>query len=66
MKRQDLIAPEWYNIAEEIEKYAQDATKNALIIYEENQDIQCITYAHLLEKANQAKTCFHQARLKER
>ena len=27
MKRQDLVAPEWYNIAEEIEKYAQDATK---------------------------------------
>ena len=27
MKRQDLVAPEWYNIVEEIEKYAQDAPK---------------------------------------
>lgn len=65
MKRQDLVAPEWYNIVEEIEKYAQDATKNALIIYEENQDIQCITYAHLLEKANQAAHVFTKQGLKK-
>ncbi|HBT72240.1 MAG TPA: acyl--CoA ligase, partial [Lysinibacillus sp.] len=58
MKRQDLVAPEWYNITEEIEKYAQDATKNALIIYEENQTVQFITYAHLMEKANQAAHVF--------
>ena len=58
MKRQDLIAPEWYNITEEIEKYAQDATKNALIIYDENNDVQFITYAHLLAKANQAAHVF--------
>jgi len=65
MKRQDLVAPEWYNIVEEIEKYAQDAAKNALIIYEENQDIQCITYAHLLEKANQAAHVFTKQGLKK-
>lgn len=58
MKRQDLIAPEWYNITEEIEKYAQDANKNALIIYDENDDVQFITYAHLLAKANQAAHVF--------
>ncbi len=34
MKRQDLVAPAWYNIVEEIEKYAQDAAKNALIIHQ--------------------------------
>lgn len=54
MKRQDLLAPEWYNIAQEIEKYAQHPTKNALIVYNENEEIQYITYASLLEKANQA------------
>ncbi|MFJ7730973.1 acyl-CoA synthetase MbcS [Lysinibacillus sp. NPDC097231] len=58
MKRQDLIAPEWYNISEEIEKYAQDSTKNALIVYNENEEIQHITYASLLEKANQAAHVF--------
>ena len=58
MKRQDLTAPEWYNITEEIEKYAQDATKNALIIYDENNEVQLITYAHLLAKANQAAHVF--------
>ena len=35
MKRQDLIAPQCYNIVEEIEKHAQDPKKNALIIYNE-------------------------------
>lgn len=58
MKRQDLVAPKWYNITEEIEKYAQDTTKNALIIFEENKDVQFITYAHLLERANQAAHVF--------
>ena len=54
MKRQDLIAPESYNIVEEFERYAQDLKKNALIIYNENGEIENITYARLLEKANQA------------
>ncbi|WP_341300069.1 acyl--CoA ligase [Lysinibacillus sp. FSL H8-0500] len=58
MKRQDLIAPEWYNITEEIEKYAQDTTKNALIICDEHQEVQWITYTHLLERANQAAHVF--------
>lgn len=54
MKRQDLIAPECYNIVEEFEKHAQDLKKNALIVYNENEEIEYITYASLLEKANQA------------
>lgn len=54
MKRQDLIAPQCYNIVEEIEKHAQDPKKNALIIYNENEEIDYISYASLLEKANQA------------
>jgi len=58
MKRQELVAPEWYNITDEFEKYAKDSTKNALIIYEEHSDVQFITYAHLLERANQAAHVF--------
>jgi len=58
MKRQDLIAPEWYNIVEEIEKYAQDPSKKALIVYNNHEEIQHITYANLLEKANQAAHVF--------
>lgn len=54
MKRQDLIAPEFYNIVEEFERHAQDLKKKALIVYNENGDIENITYASLLEKANQA------------
>lgn len=54
MKRQDLIASECYNIVEEIEKHALDPKKNALIVYDENKGIEYISYASLLEKANQA------------
>ena len=54
MNRQDLIAPEWYNIVEEFEKFAQNPEKNALIVYNENEEIDYITYASLLEKANRA------------
>ncbi len=58
MNRQELVAPEWYNITDEFEKYAKDSTKNALIIYNEHSDVQFITYAHLLERANQAAHVF--------
>ncbi|MEY9970327.1 acetyl-CoA synthetase [Lysinibacillus sp. RC46] len=65
MKREDLIAPEWYNISEEIEKYAQDSTKNALLVYNEDEEIQYLTYRALLEKANQAAHVFTSQGLKK-
>lgn len=66
MKREDLIAPEWYNISDEIEKYAQDSTKNALLVYNEDEEIQYITYRALLEKANQAAHVLTSRGLKKR
>ncbi|MFJ7980747.1 acyl-CoA synthetase MbcS [Lysinibacillus xylanilyticus] len=65
MNREDLIAPEWYNISEEIEKYAHDSTKNALLVYNEGEEIQYLTYQVLLEKANQAAHVFTSQGLKK-
>ena len=58
MKREALLAPNEYNIVEEFEKYAQDPEKNACVVYCENGLVETITYASLLEKANQAANVF--------
>ncbi|MEG0261154.1 MAG: AMP-binding protein, partial [Lysinibacillus sp.] len=54
MKREDLLAPKYYNIVDEIEKYTEDKAKKALMIYHENGEIEELTYINLLEKASQA------------
>ncbi|WP_110113564.1 acyl--CoA ligase [Bacillus sp. CGMCC 1.16541] len=52
MLRDELIAPDLYNLVSEVEKFAQDPTKLALQWENEEGEKQEITYAHLLEKAN--------------
>lgn len=52
MNKEDLIAPKNYNIAMEVEKYAKDANKKALIWLDENDNKKEITYQALIRNAN--------------
>ncbi|KGR77516.1 acyl-CoA synthetase MbcS [Ureibacillus manganicus] len=52
MKREDLLAPENYNIVDEIERFASKEGKLALMVHHENGDIEKITYKELIKKAN--------------
>ncbi|MCD8879100.1 acyl-CoA synthetase MbcS [Staphylococcus kloosii] len=52
MKKSDLVAPERYNIVEEIEKYAVDTSKQAIAYEDEAGNTDSITYANLIKNAN--------------
>ncbi|WP_405099797.1 acyl-CoA synthetase MbcS [Oceanobacillus sp. FSL H7-0719] len=52
MKREELIAPKDYNIAMEVEKYATDKDKKALIWLDENNNKKEITYQALIRNVN--------------
>lgn len=58
MKREDLLAPAKYNIVEEIEKYAFNGEKKALLVYNEHGELEETTYKQLLERANQCANVF--------
>ncbi|MET3575380.1 acyl-CoA synthetase MbcS [Bhargavaea ullalensis] len=51
MKREDLLAPEKYNLSSEFEKYAADENRKALI-WTDGETEQEITYAELMVLAN--------------
>ncbi|OLP65941.1 Acetyl-coenzyme A synthetase [Bacillus pumilus] len=53
MKREDLIAPAQYNLVSEIEAFSQDRKKVALHWQDGNGDEARLTYAALVEEANQ-------------
>ena len=52
MNREDLIAPDNYNIVMEIEKHANDSDKLALTYVDESGDRKEITYKRLIQNAN--------------
>ncbi|SOC36590.1 acyl-CoA synthetase MbcS [Ureibacillus acetophenoni] len=52
MKREDLLAPENYNIVDEIERFASEEGKLALMVHHENGEIEKITYKDLIKQAN--------------
>ncbi len=52
MKREDLLAPEDYNIVDEIERFASKEGKLALMVHHENGEITKITYRELMKQAN--------------
>lgn len=52
MNREDLIAPKRYNIVMEVEKYASDTDKKALIWLDENNNKKEITYQALMRNVN--------------
>ncbi|WOV83222.1 acyl--CoA ligase [Sporosarcina jeotgali] len=54
MKREELLAPEDYNIVSEIEKYADGTNKRALIYVDSEGNKKEYTYDELMEEANRA------------
>lgn len=54
MKREDLIAPEKYNLVAEVERFAKDPHKLALKWENESGDTKEITYENLMKQVNQA------------
>lgn len=53
MVREELIAPEMYNLVQEVEQYAKDSSKVALKWENEQGEQKEITYAELLKKVDQ-------------
>lgn len=52
MKREELLAPERYNIVSEFEKYATGDGKKALIYVDAQNQLQEVTYDELIKAAN--------------
>lgn len=65
LNREDLIAPENYNIVMEFEKYAQDPNRLAVIWENEQGDRREITYKRLIENANKIGNIFLENGLKK-
>ncbi|MEH7331500.1 acyl--CoA ligase [Neobacillus drentensis] len=60
MKREDLIAPEKYNLVSEVERFAKDPNKVALKWESESGETKQVTYEQLLKQVNQAANVFAQ------
>ncbi|WP_432723187.1 AMP-binding protein [Staphylococcus equorum] len=58
MNKQDLIAPETYNIVSEIEKFTVDQSKKAVIFENETGQNREITYTNLIKNANKVGNMF--------
>lgn len=65
MEKQELIAPKDYNIVMEMERYATDLTKKALIWQNDNGDSKEITYADLIKNVNRIGNAFLEKGLKK-
>ncbi|MFA1822068.1 acyl-CoA synthetase MbcS [Virgibacillus oceani] len=52
MNSEELIAPNDYNIVMEVERYANDSTKKALIWKNDNGETKEITYSQLMKNVN--------------
>lgn len=50
MLTNDLIAPELYNITEELEKFSQDSDRQAIRWLDAQQQRRGISYAELIQK----------------
>ncbi|MBS4173822.1 acyl--CoA ligase [Bacillus sp. FJAT-49736] len=58
MKREDLLAPEKYNIVEEVEKFAQDPSKMAIKWENDQDETKEITYSQLIQNVNRIGNVF--------
>ncbi|MGN7410459.1 acyl-CoA synthetase MbcS [Sporosarcina sp. SAFN-010] len=65
MKREELLAPESYNIVSEIEKYADGTNKRALIYVDSEGNQKHYTYDELMEDANRAASVYEANGLKK-
>ncbi|MDZ5472525.1 acyl--CoA ligase [Bacillus sp. 31A1R] len=58
MKREDLLAPEKYNLVSEVERFAQDPNRMALKWENEEGDTQEVSYQELMANANKIGNVF--------
>ncbi|AYX88770.1 acyl-CoA synthetase MbcS [Staphylococcus cohnii] len=65
MNKADLIAPETYNIVSEIEKYANNPSKKAIIFNDQTGKERDITYNQLIKNANKVGHMFLKYGLKK-
>jgi acetyl-CoA synthetase len=65
MNREELIAPEKYNLVSEVERFAKDPERLALKWVNELGETNQVTYQELLKKVNQAGNVFTQNGLKK-
>lgn len=65
MTRENLIAPEKYNLVSEVERFAVDPERLALRWENERGETKEITYQQLIEKVNQAGNIFLKKGLKK-
>ena len=66
MNREELIAPERYNLVSEVERFAKDSERLALKWENELGETKQVTYEELLKRENQAGKVFTQNGLKKR
>ncbi|WP_406945661.1 acyl-CoA synthetase MbcS [Halobacillus sp. SY10] len=65
MKREELIAPERYNVVSEMEKYANETGRKALLWLNEQGDQKEVTYEELMNNANKIGNAFLEQGLKQ-
>lgn len=65
MNREDLLAPEFYNLTEEIERFATGDGKLAIIWENGQGEKKEITYDELIKQANKAANSFEKAGLQK-
>lgn len=65
MKREELIAPERYNVVSEMEKYARETGRKALLWLNEQGDQKEVTYEELMKNANKIGNAFLDRGLKQ-
>ncbi|MGM7636380.1 acyl-CoA synthetase MbcS [Bacillus sp. Hm123] len=65
MKREDLLAPEKYNIVMEVEKFAKDPNRVALKWENEVGEQKEVTYSELMKATNKIGNAFLEAGLKQ-
>ena len=58
MKREDLLAPEKYNLVAEMERYAEDTGRLAIRWEDEQGEKKEVTYRELLKNANKISNVF--------
>lgn len=65
MNREELIAPEKYNLVSEVERFAKDPNRLALKWENELGETKQVTYEELIKKVNQAGNVFTQSGLQK-
>ncbi|WP_099157605.1 acyl-CoA synthetase MbcS [Virgibacillus ndiopensis] len=65
MNREDLVAPKEYNIVMEMERYAKDETRKALVWQDDAGKEEIITYTQLMKNVNKIGNVFLRKGLKK-